>query len=88
MYGDKVKDVAREHKCSVLDVWETLEGNTSPDHFGKYLSDGLHLSEDGNRKLHEGLMELIRKEHPELAPMDERTKIGIPLEEKLWSQLC
>lgn len=87
-YGDKVKQVAATRSCSVLDVWELLEGNTTPEQFGKYLNDGLHLSEDGNRKLHQGLMDLIRKEYPELAPKSEATGIGIPLEEKLWSELC
>jgi lysophospholipase L1-like esterase len=91
-YGDKVKEVAQEHHCILLDVWETLQGGTSPEHYGKYLSDGLHLNEQGNRQLHQGLMNLIRNEHPDLAPaaMEGQTNnnVGIPLEEKPWTELC
>ena len=87
-YGEKVQAVAKSHNCSVLNVWEVLEGGTSPDVYGKYLSDGLHLNEEGNRKVHEGLMSLLKKEHPKLAPREEGGSVGIQLEGKLWEELC
>jgi len=87
-YGQRVKQVGEKYGCSVLDVWETLQGDTSPDVFGKYLSDGLHLSEEGNRKVYEGLMHLISSKYPTLAPMPEGSTEGIPLEGKPWDELC
>ena len=87
-YGEKVEAVAKSHNCSVLNVWDLLEGGSSPEVYGKYLSDGLHLNEDGNRKVHEGLMNLLKKEYPKLAPMEEGSSEGIPLEGKLWEELC
>lgn len=87
-YGEKVKSVGKSHNCSVLDVWDALEGAKSSDIYGKYLSDGLHLSEEGNRKVYEGLITLIRTDYPHLAPMEEGSATGIPLEAKLWHELC
>lgn len=87
-YAEQVQAVGTSHDCSVLNVWDLLEGGTSPEVYGKYLSDGLHLNEDGNRKVHEGLVDLIRREYPHLAPMEEGSSVGIPLEGKLWEELC
>jgi lysophospholipase L1-like esterase len=93
-YGLKVKDVAARHElCSVVDTWELLEGNDDNAR-GQYLSDGLHLNEKGNRMIYRGLMDVIQKEHPHLAPMSDEDgegrygESGIPLEEKLWKELC
>jgi isoamyl acetate esterase len=87
-YGAVVKEVAQKHDCKVLDVWKILEGDTSPDLYNKYLTDGLHLNELGNQKLYQGLIELIRKDFPDLAPQQDGEDSGIPLEEKLWEELC
>ena len=87
-YGDKAKEVGQTHNCKVLDTWEALEGGTSPEVYGKYLSDGLHLNADGNRKVYEGLLDLIKRYHPDLAPMEEDSSAGIPLEGQLWEELC
>jgi lysophospholipase L1-like esterase len=79
-YGERVKLVGKNHNCHVLDVFELLGGNGND--YGQYLSDGLHLNGSGNTKLYEGLMELIQRELPHLAPEE------IPMEEKLWTDLC
>jgi len=86
-YGERVKKVSKEHACSVLDVFDLLGGNGDVD-FGQYLSDGLHLNASGNTKLYEGLMELVQQELPHLVPAEDESTIGIPMEEKLWTDLC
>jgi lysophospholipase L1-like esterase len=88
-YGDKVKQVATEHDCHVVDTWELLSGST--DDRSKYLSDGLHLNESGNRLVYQGIMELLQDKYPALTPMEDGEgkwgATGIPLEEKLWQEL-
>jgi len=92
LYGDIVKGVAKQVKCSVLDVFDILGGNDSVDEYGKHLRDGLHLSESGNVLVYEGLMEQIGKDYPHVMPMTDGQgkygESGIPLEEKLWRELC
>jgi lysophospholipase L1-like esterase len=88
-YGERVKKVAAKYNCTVVDSWELLQGDS--DDRKKYLSDGLHLNEDGNRLIHKGLMDAIQKNHPDIAPMtDGEGKYGtsgIPVEEMLWERL-
>ena len=90
-YGEAVKEVAgMDMNCAVVDTWELLEGET-PER-GQYLSDGLHLNETGNRKVYQGIMATITKHYPKLLPMQDgdgkHGASGIPVEEKLWSELC
>jgi len=85
-YGELVKEVGSAKDCLVLDVFAILGGNGSD--YGQYLSDGLHLNGEGNTKLYEGLMDLIKKELPQLAPMEDEGTTGIFMEEKLWTDLC
>ena len=91
-YGRVVKEVGRDMSCPVLDVFDLLGGYGPVEEFGRHLRDGLHLSESGNVLAYEGLMKLIRKELPHLLPMmDGQGKYGqsgVPLEEKLWGELC
>jgi hypothetical protein len=47
-YGDKVKGSGAELNCHVVDTWKVLSGGMDKKG-GKYLSDGLHLNETGNR---------------------------------------
>lgn len=88
-YGDKVKQVGAKHDCLVVDTWELLSGRTNE--FGKYLSDGLHLNESGNRLVYQGFMDLLQEKYPDLAPMEDGEgkwgTTGIPVEEKLWQEL-
>ena len=88
LYGDSVKEVATQQQCGVLDVWTLLEGDQSVDMYGKYLTDGLHLNEMGNRKLYKGLHELLQKEYPNVMPQQDGGDQGVPLEGTLWDELC
>jgi lysophospholipase L1-like esterase len=91
-YGNCVRQVAAMTRgCAFLDAWELLEGD-DPENLSKYLSDGLHLNELGNRRLCEGLTKLIAEEFPHLAPMTDGNgkygTAGVPLEEELWKVRC
>ncbi|KAL3924190.1 MAG: hypothetical protein SGILL_001196 [Bacillariaceae sp.] len=90
-YGNAAKAVAKEMNCPCLDTWEILEGEDL-EKFREYLSDGLHLSDSGNRRVHEGLMALLEADFPHLAPAKfidgEYVREGVQEEEKLWSDLC
>lgn len=91
-YGDVVKRVGKEISCSVLDVFTLLGGDESVKHYGKHMRDGLHLSESGNELVHEGLMRLLQTDHPHLLPMldgeGKRGSSGVPLEGRLWREMC
>jgi lysophospholipase L1-like esterase len=91
-YVEEAKKVAEKHNCTVLDTWEILGGSSDVAEYGKHLSDGLHLSESGNRLIFDALIGKIRSDFPHLAPMvdgDEKYgETGIPVEEKLWDELC
>lgn len=91
-YGEVVKQVGKDTKCSVLDVFDVLGGNGPVEEYGKHLRDGLHLSESGNVFLYEGLRSLLQDDHPHLLPMtDGQGKYGergVPLEGRLWRELC
>jgi len=98
-YGDRVKQVGRQHNCPVVDTWDLLKGYAAPSDvsggYSQYLSDGLHLNEDGQRLIYEGIMKVIQDKLPDCKPMADDdgegrygTKGGVPLEEKLWSEIC
>lgn len=89
-YGNMVKQVADNlEMCSVVDTWTLLEG--ASDNMSKYLSDGLHLNEAGNRLVHKGIMDVLAKDYPNVLPMlnGDQTDgtIGVPLEEPPWREL-
>ena len=54
-YGDRVKSVARDTECLVVDAFSLLGGDHAEGdtHYGKHLEDGLHLNEFGNRLLYD-----------------------------------
>jgi len=91
-YGEAIKQLGPELNCEVIDAWVLLGGD-SDDRMG-HLTDGVHLSESGNRHIYDAVMNLIRQQYPHLAPMEEddgegkHGKIGIPAEEKLWTEMC
>lgn len=90
-YGDACGRVAAELGCECLNVYELLGGGNGKDIYSKHLSDGLHLSGSGNTLVFEGLMTLIKEKFPEIAPMEGDGKneaTGIPMEHKLWLDLC
>ena len=89
-YGNKVKEVAADlENCAVVDAWTLLEG--SLENRMAYLSDGLHLNEAGNRVLHQGIMQVLRKDFPHVLPIQEEEKKqgkkGLFVEEPLWRDL-
>lgn len=84
-YGLRAIKVAQKYNCPVVDTWSLLEGRSEERQ--QYLSDGLHLSEKGNRQVFAGLMEVIRSSFPDLLPRNEGDDTGIPVEEKLWQDL-
>lgn len=89
-YGLEAKRIAKELDCTVLDTWELLGGD-SPG-YGKHLFDGLHLSESGNELIHEGLMRLLKEKYTDLSPQEfvdgKYVGAGVPVEEKVWEELC
>ena len=89
-YGLAAKKVAKQMNCPTLDTWELLGGDR--EDYGKHLVDGLHLNESGERLVFDGLLNLIKTEYPHLAPQEykdgEYRGPGIPVEEKIWSDLC
>lgn len=91
-YVEEAKKVAEKYNCTVLDTWEILGGSSDVTEYGKHLSDGLHLSESGNRLIFDALIGKIRSDFPHLAPMvdgdEKHGEMGIPVEEKLWDELC
>jgi isoamyl acetate esterase len=93
-YNNKNSQGNSNSVVSVLDVFDLLGGNSdSVETYSRHLRDGVHLSESGNRLVYEGFMKLLDQEHPHLLPMldgEGRYGIsgGVPLEEKLWGELC
>lgn len=94
LYGLKLKEISLHHEnCEVFDTWELLEGHSSREVRTKYLYDGLHLNQSGNRLIFDGLLNhMIRSKYPHLAPMDDNdgdskhgTNGGVPIEGKLWT---
>jgi len=95
-YGEEVKRVGKETRCSVLDVFELLGGDNTDPEVGcrRHLRDGLHLSESGNLRVYEGLMGLLEREHPHLLPMMDKglggkcgkKTAGVPLDGKPWRE--
>lgn len=80
-YGQALQNVAKDNAhCHVYDTWQALEGDATD--FGRYLTDGLHLSEAGNRQLYDGFMKLLEVKCPAIVPE------SIPLEGKPWEELC
>jgi lysophospholipase L1-like esterase len=86
-YGERVTAIGHELNCLVVDTHKLLGGDKDKSYYGQYLTDGLHLTEEGNRKLFDGIMDAIRIEHKHLLPIEDGD-VGVPMEEKLWSELC
>jgi len=91
LYGARVLQLAKELDCAVVDTFNILGGNHEEGEkfYGKYLTDGLHLNEEGNRLVYRGIMDAL-KSKSDYAHLLPSTEDGgtVPLEEKLWSELC
>ena len=89
LYGERTKLVANEFGCSLVDSFTLLGGNGDVSSYGDTLDDGLHLSAKGNDLLYNGLIDVIRRDHPNLAPkVDENDSVGVPMEGAQWKELC
>mmetsp|Transcript_14119 Transcript_14119/g.38877 ORF Transcript_14119/g.38877 Transcript_14119/m.38877 type:complete len:256 (-) Transcript_14119:544-1311(-) len=91
-YGLAAQSIAQDtENCYCVDTWKALGGDGPVSEYGKHLSDGLHLSNSGNELIYEALMALLRKELPDLAPMEDgfgkHGTTGIPEEEELWQDI-
>lgn len=89
-YGKMVKEIGKEMECCVVDTFTLLGGNGSAQDYRDNLIDGLHLTAKGNVLVYRGLMELLERDFPDLAPMNDgegrQGKQGVPLDQKLWSE--
>lgn len=68
-YSIAVEDVANELKCPCLNVWKSMQ-DAAPgegEKWSKYLSDGLHLSSEGNMFVGESVKTLIDEFYPEIS---------------------
>jgi len=89
-YADQVMSVAKRNtNCSVIDIWTLLGGDDPSALTAKgYQTDGVHLSEKGNRAVFESLMDVIKRDYPNMIPMMDGNgqfgKLGVPMEGKLW----
>ncbi|CAK8676874.1 isoamyl acetate-hydrolyzing esterase 1 homolog [Clavelina lepadiformis] len=57
-YGQASARVAKARGCRHIDLWQTM---MSTDNYSKYLSDGLHLSDEGNKLLGKCLEPHVRE---------------------------
>jgi lysophospholipase L1-like esterase len=68
-YAKSVIQVADELNTDICDLWHVDDESLKIKH--EDLHDGLHLGEEGNRKLFGLLQSLIRSKYPEIAPDDK-----------------
>ncbi|KAL7483450.1 hypothetical protein ACHAW6_009101 [Cyclotella cf. meneghiniana] len=93
-YGDRVKCLAKDLECLVVDAFALLGGDHPEQeaYYGQNLEDGLHLNDLGNKLLYDGLIDVICHELPDFAPMQDGDgkygSRGIPLDGALWKELC
>ena len=91
VYAAAVVAVGREKKCPVVNVFQCLGGDgASVEAYRDNLSDGVHLTAQGNALVYRALVELVDREFPHLAPMTDgegrHGTTGIPLDQKLWNE--
>ena len=60
-YGERVKSVANDLNCYIVDAFSLLGGDHDGGeaHYGQYLEDGLHLNESGNNVLYKVRLPLL-----------------------------
>ena len=88
-YGERVKIVANDLGCYLVDSFSLLGGNSDVSVYSKTLEDGLHLSAKGEVLLYDGLMDVIKRDLPHLAPkVNEDDLTGISMEGAQWKDLC
>jgi len=65
-YANAAQRVAEELNLPFIHLWKEMQDD-SPNNWQKYLNDGLHLSEYGNKFVGEKIIAIIEKEYPELS---------------------
>jgi len=88
MYGKSILSLGQKLNLPVLDAFTLLKGNEDEEKYADYLSDGVHLTEEGQTLIHGELMKLLEKDLSHLMPQDDKSIAGIGLEEKPWTDLC
>ena len=63
-YATAVVEVAKKHGIHAINLWEEMQKD---ENWRRFLSDGLHLSDDGNKFLFEKVKAVIESD-PELKP--------------------
>uniref|UniRef100_A0A7S4IHU9 SGNH hydrolase-type esterase domain-containing protein n=1 Tax=Vannella robusta TaxID=1487602 RepID=A0A7S4IHU9_9EUKA len=66
LYAEAAKEVGVLDQCPVIDLYNDMQ-NASKN-YCSFLSDGLHLSSEGNDFLYKSLRSTIKKSFPELQP--------------------
>lgn len=81
LYGEAALEVGQAEKCPCLDMYAALEGPQGPDAYRRFLSDGLHLSTEGNRRAFEAIAAAVRNNYPWLDP------VSLEAQGPDWSEL-
>ena len=63
-YAQMIRELGSKLNADVLDLWE--EGSKYKIEFGD-LCDGLHMGQQGNRKIFEGIVDILLTRHPNLS---------------------
>jgi lysophospholipase L1-like esterase len=88
-YAEVVIEVAEETNCASVDLFAAFQSRPN-EQFWK--SDGVHLTQQGNSLVYKGILGAIGESYPQVTPMTDGNgkygKIGVPLEGKIWSELC
>ena len=63
-YAQVVREIGAEMNVDVLDLWK--EGSPYRVENGDFCGDGLHMGTGGNRKIFQGLVNIIQTRHPHL----------------------
>lgn len=92
LYGSALKEIGKEMDCPVVDTYQLLGGDEGEEFYGRYLVDGIHLTGEGNSLVYDGLMDVIRRELGDKGVLPllegEEGSVGVPLDQKLWSEMC
>jgi len=72
VYAEAVADLAKELGLPCVQLWEAMQA-AAPNSWDSFLSDGLHLSADGNEKVAELLLATIAETYPKLAVKTDPT---------------
>lgn len=64
-YADAAQEVAKDLDVPFLNLWKEMQAERKDD-WGEFLSDGLHLSKEGNKFVGNRLVDLIQDAFPDL----------------------